>query len=659
MLGKQKHYIVPANEVSKYPNEQVGHKAIDLNQISQLGVPICNYFVITASAFDDFIVAANLTQAISEILGKLSKLTTDQEYSVAAQNIRDLIIQANFPSTVLTPIIHAYNSLSGISPKYVRLSASQVVSLVNVPKQELDREVANVKEEAQLLVAVKEIWASLFAPAALKLRVERAYSEGLSLAIVVERSPQLESSGKAYSLDPVTGEPKVITVEAILGIMVTNSLSAFCDIYKIDTQDQRIVEKTISAQMQMYVRKAKVNPNSPYMEVKISPEWQRKQKLDDTQIQLLAGYITKLKASLETDIEADWAYELGKLTLTDVRPYTSLTPPPAKLEAPLISKPQDKKPTSPKIELTLRPKKVNIPQLAAEVQEMVTPSVEELPEFSTAGHIVIDLSMRDSSTLASIPESAAGYIDSTELISKLPQMPETLIEDDASLNEVIEKIALEVSVVNKLITNTELFYQFSSLAYNNTPGEPDLAARFILQPAALIAEYLGIKRAYNNYSVRNINLIIPGIRQKEELVNIKKALSSQSFRRHKHSKLYAEVIWPGFSYQLSQLDNDMVDGIFVDIGKYAERMLGTKDPVYKDLATPIANLVLLAKSKGWETGIVLPAMSALPILESLEQDWDYIVIKTADIATRAKEFLANPVTNSAKMGRKPKHLYKE
>lgn len=675
LLGKQKHYVVSSSEAGNSSLEQVGGLALELAAYDLQQVPLPPYYSISSAAFDDFIIASGLLDKISTLLQKVSVNTKPEDVRNVSHEIEKSILEATFPNTVLTPIIQAYKSLSGISDKYVRLQPSHVLEESLIPGTEIDREVSHIKGEAHLMYAVKRIWTSLFSPDALIHRAKQNYQGGLSMAVIVMRSPQAESSGKAYSLDPISGEVDFITIEAVLGLMISNTLSAYSDVYKIDANDIKLVEKNVAPQEKMYVRKAKADEQNPYLEVNISPEWRRRQKLDDTFVVQLAQIIAKLKKKLGFDVEVNWAYELGKVQITDVHQYSPLhslsthtdlkvpnvvtTPEPVVAEEPQ-EVPAEKKSTKP--ELKLRTPKVNISKLANEVNEMVETGEIASPESPTK--LVLEVSTMDNELLASVGGFSAAYIDATQLISKKETIPEAVAKDKSKLSDFVESVALDLSIIGKSAGDNPLFYCFSDLHAFEDLNQPDGAARFNKYPEALLAEYLSIKRAYSVYGVRNVDLVLPGLRTTTELTNLKKALSTQGFRRTKSTQLYAEVSWPAFGFQLAELDNDIVDGIVLHLEKYARNLLGSLS-VTENINTVLPAIQALfhsAHKKGFKAILRLPKLELDKVQPLIELGWEYIVLTelpSEPEMTKLSELsqLGSGNGKESRPGRKAKELF--
>lgn len=704
LLGKQKSYIISPSQVSPSDVELVGTRAISTQHIHSLGILVPDYFVISSVSFDDFIIASGLVDKIGVSLAKLEKGNEDSARKVSDE-IGTMIAQAVFPSTLLHPIIQAYKSLSGISDKYVELTPSYIYTEDLVPSEDREFVISNVKGEAALLYSVKQIWARLFSKQSLIHRQNKGYRAGLSVAVVVRKAIQAESSGVAYSLDPIGNNQNSIMIEALLGLRTEHNINETYDVYRLDASDARIVEKNISAQDKMYVRKAKIeNPAHSYLTVPISPDWRRRQKLDDSFITEIGRKVQKLKQDMHTDVEVEWAYEVGKVFITSIdkyKPldYTKLSSP---LPQPSLSSDLEIVPASeamsevelPKIDipqLKLRPK-LDIKKLVTEVNDIVDgkidiptteePDIEEIAEsvkngqneetavtdfkdeFQLTTNMYLDVSQLDTEALVEAARFDGIYIDGTELVKRHQLYPEN-VKDKADLARLIESYALDISTAARAVSPKPILFAFSDLVAEDKPGNPDGAERFISNPESLITEVLANRKANTIYDTKNISYVIPKVRGLDEITDIKKILSSQNVRRTKSTHLYAEVSLPIFGYQLSEIDPGLVDGVIINLPKLLPQLLGTSRVSASKFVHSIGlleNICLTAKSKGMTVSMKLGELKNIDLEKVLSLSVDNLIfseIPAADILNSIQTADKGKISNLAPVktrGRKIKPL---
>src|SRR3989338_5940372 len=131
----------------------------------------------------------------------------------------------------------------------------------------------------------------------------------VGLAAVVEKMIQSDVSGIAFSIDPVTNNKSVITIEAIYGLgeyIVQGNVTP--DHYEVIKKDCSILEKEIKKQTIAYERRGRKN-----VEIKTPQKFQEKQKLSDSQIVELGLLIKNIKKHYFFPQDIQWALEKGKL----------------------------------------------------------------------------------------------------------------------------------------------------------------------------------------------------------------------------------------------------------------------------------------------------------------------------------------------------------
>lgn len=671
MLGKQKSYIISPNQVDPTDVELVGTRAISIQHVSNLGILVPEYFVISSVSFDDFIIASGLVERISAALAKLNS-DGEQSAEKVSEEITNLIGQAVFPSTLLHPIIQAYKSLSGISDKYVELTPSYIYTNDLVPKEDEEFVVSNVKGEAALLYSVKQVWARLFSKQSLLHRFSKGYRSGLSIAIVVRKAIQAESSGVAYSLDPIGHSRNSILIEALLGLRTEHNFNETYDIYRLDSSDGRIVEKNISSQEKMYVRKAKIeNPANSYLTVPISLDWRRRQKLDDAFITDIGRKIQRLKQDMRSDIEIEWSYEVGKVFVTSISKYEALdfnklasTLPQPELETELefvqdvpevedIELPKIDIPEMTKPQLKLRPK-LDIKKLVTEVNDIVDgkidiPATEELEikdeagevaaeevsepatefkeEFKLMTNMYLDVSSLDTEYLVEAARFDGIYIDGTELVKRHHVLAEN-IEDKAELSHLIESYALDISTAARAVNPKPILFAFSDLNSEGKSDGFDGSERFIEHPESLITELFANRKASSLYEVKNISYVIPRPRSLDEISDVKKILNSVNMKRTKSSQLLAEVSLPIFSYQISEIDSGLVDGVIINLTKLLPQLLGTNKVTaskFSHAMSLLENICLMARSKGVSVSIKIGELQNVDLEKILSLNADNLI----------------------------------
>ena len=108
-LKKEKN-IVWLKEIGKNDVPIVGGKGANLGEMFNSGFPVPPAFVITASAFNNFIVETRLKEKIMSIIGKIDMENTTQ-LEKEAKHIQQMIVSQEMPADLGKEILRAYDQL--------------------------------------------------------------------------------------------------------------------------------------------------------------------------------------------------------------------------------------------------------------------------------------------------------------------------------------------------------------------------------------------------------------------------------------------------------------------------------------------------------------------------------------------------------------------
>ena len=116
----------------------------------------------------------------------------------------------------------------------------------------------NVVGEDNVVRAVQACWASLFEGRAIFYREEAGYDHlKVGLVVPVQRMVQSEKSGVMFTVEPVTSDASMITIEAVYGLgegIVSGEVSP--DLYMVGKEALQIISTSVVRQERMFVRAA-------------------------------------------------------------------------------------------------------------------------------------------------------------------------------------------------------------------------------------------------------------------------------------------------------------------------------------------------------------------------------------------------------------------
>ncbi|MBU1110333.1 phosphoenolpyruvate synthase [Patescibacteria group bacterium] len=304
-------------DTSKDDIAQVGGKAANLGEMTQAGFRVPSGFTVTSDAYLEFLKVSQLTGKIRKLLGGLNYEDSKTLQEVSRQ-IRALIEKAIMPPDIKQAILQAYHKMSRDKSLLVAVRSSATAE--DLPEASFagqQQTFLNVSGDKDLLQAVQGCWSSLFTARAIYYREHHGFDHfQVAVAVPVQKMIQSDVSGIMFTVDPITNNPEVLTIEAVFGLgegIVSGSMTP--DQYSLQKKPFKIANKRIVNQEKMLTRKG---------EVAVSKAWQKKQKLSDKFIKELAQQGLALEKHYQFPQDIEWGVEKKKVYILQTRPVTTL-----------------------------------------------------------------------------------------------------------------------------------------------------------------------------------------------------------------------------------------------------------------------------------------------------------------------------------------------
>jgi pyruvate,water dikinase len=309
-------------EIDKNDLPLVGGKGANLGEMTKANFPVPNGFAITVEAYDSFLKENNIAGKIYELI-KSANINQPDELQEASKKIEKIIVSSKIPDKVSHEVIKAYKKLSKrFKSAYVAVRSSATAE--DLPGASFAGQQAtflNVKGNTNLLVAVRDCWASLFTARAIFYREQNKITHSkVKISVIVQEMLQAKVSGVLFTIDPVTNDKDRIVIEAVwgLGEMIVQG-SVIPDRYVVQKETFSILSKEISDQSIQSVKRWAKNDGKPV------PKKQReKQKLTDEEIVNLAKIADRLQKHYYFPQDIEWVKENKKIFIVQTRPVTTL-----------------------------------------------------------------------------------------------------------------------------------------------------------------------------------------------------------------------------------------------------------------------------------------------------------------------------------------------
>ncbi len=195
-----------------------------LRELKDAGVRVPDGFAVTAEAYRYYLREAGLEERIREILAGLDKSDPD-DLLKRSRRIRNLIIRAECPEDLRQEIAAAYRELSsryGVDEVDVAVRSSATAEdLPTASFAGQQESYLMIHGEAELLLAVRRAFASLFTARAISYREDMGFDHfkvALSVGVQKMVRSDLASSGVMFTLDTETGFRDVVLITSIWGL---------------------------------------------------------------------------------------------------------------------------------------------------------------------------------------------------------------------------------------------------------------------------------------------------------------------------------------------------------------------------------------------------------------------------------------------------------
>ncbi len=293
-------YVLDLQEIDRTQVAIVGGKGAHLGELSRIeGIRVPAGFCVTTDAFRQIMAEATSVDARLE---RLSQLKQDDREAIIAESaaIRAIIEGIAIPHAVATAIANAITRCGNEAAYAVRSSATAEDRPTASFAGQQDTYL-NVIGPTEILQHISRCWASLFTERAVTYRLRNGFDQRkVSMAVIVQQMVNPHAAGILFTADPVSGNRKVISIDAVFGLgeaLVSGLVNS--DVFKV--RDDAIVSKAVR---------------------------QEPQTLTDEQVVQLAQLGRKIEAYFGSPQDIEWCLADDVFQIVQSRPITTLFPIP-------------------------------------------------------------------------------------------------------------------------------------------------------------------------------------------------------------------------------------------------------------------------------------------------------------------------------------------
>ena len=332
--------VVPFELLRMTDVESVGGKNASLGEmISQLpnGVLVPTGFATTAYAFNKFLNNEDLANRINGVLAELDTANLTQLSEVGHQ-IREWIVEQPFPQDLEEAIKLQFTQLNGhsTSASYAVRSSATAEDLPDASFAGQQESFLNVEGIDQVLIKVKEVFASLYNDRAISYRVHKGFAHAeVALSAGVQRMVRsdLAASGVMFTIDTESGFEDVVFITSSYGLGETVVQGAvnpdeFYVHKPILAKDKKsIVRRNLGSkliQMRFATSAEKAQLGHSVTTVDVPPEMRNRYSLSDEDVVQLAQYAVLIEKHYKRAMDIEWGKDGndGQLYILQARPET-------------------------------------------------------------------------------------------------------------------------------------------------------------------------------------------------------------------------------------------------------------------------------------------------------------------------------------------------
>ena len=317
-------YVLGFWEIDRMQVAVVGGKGAHLGELSRIeGVRVPAGFCVTTDAFKRIMAEA---PSIDDRLDRLSRLKPDDREAIRALSaeIRLTLEGISIPDDVAAAITRPLARLGERAAYAVRSSAT-AEDLPTASFAGQQDTYLNVVGPAAILQHVGRCWASLFTERAVTYRLRNGIDHRkVCMAVVVQRMVFPQAAGILFTADPVTGNRKVLSVEAGFGLgeaLVSGLVNA--DNYKV--RDGEVVAREVATK-RLAIH---ASPSGGTQEQAIEPGRRDEPALTERQVVRLARLGRRIEAHFGRPQDIEWCLVDDGFQIVQSRPITTLFPIPA------------------------------------------------------------------------------------------------------------------------------------------------------------------------------------------------------------------------------------------------------------------------------------------------------------------------------------------
>lgn len=330
--------VIPLNQLGKHDVELVGGKNASLGEmishLANAGVSVPTGFATTAEAYREFLQQSGLNDKIKAELDQLD-VDNIQALTETGAKIRQWIVDTPLTKALEQEIRLAFHTLSNGNPDIavaVRSSAT-AEDLPDASFAGQQETFLNIRGIDNILIAIKEVFASLFNDRAIAYRVHQGFDHSLvALSAGVQYMVRSEtgSSGVMFTLDTESGFRDVVFITASYGLgeMVVQGAVNPDEFYLskklLNNGKHAVLRRNLGSKHQKMIYTQDASAGKSVAVVDVDKQERQQFALTDEELHELAKQALIIEQHYGMPMDIEWAKDgdNGKLYIVQARPET-------------------------------------------------------------------------------------------------------------------------------------------------------------------------------------------------------------------------------------------------------------------------------------------------------------------------------------------------
>ena len=301
-----------------------GGKGCNLAKLKQAGFDVPPGFIVSTSAFSEFLVENELDRPIYEELRSLQRIDPVQIKNTS-EKILNLLSEAKIPLYIEIAVEKMLSQFH-----FQRVAVRSSATAEDLPYASFAGQqdsFLNVTSEADILANIKRCWASLFNERSITYRLQNNIDHAAVLmAVCIQEMVPADLSGILFTADPISNHHRHLVINAGFGLgegLVMGWVNP--DQIVVDKSDHSIISYQIGD------KKMRVDPEDSggTSIAEVLPDSINQPALSFDQVVRLTQMGMQVESIYNQPQDIEWVIASDHIYLLQSRPITSLYPIPA------------------------------------------------------------------------------------------------------------------------------------------------------------------------------------------------------------------------------------------------------------------------------------------------------------------------------------------